>query len=110
MSVPRDESDGEPRSAPELAGDISAPLTNSEAVKRALAAGFEAAQEGTAYIRKEFGIDMSTSLFLAVKATGRKKSWTRSGKPGRKAKHATEAGQSPTFGELPARDEDDESE
>ena len=69
---------------------ITAPLSKHEAVRRALAAGFEGAQEGTKYVRKEFGI--ASSHFLAIKATERKKGWTKHGKPGRKPKHTAEAG------------------
>src|SRR5690349_9721936 len=66
-------------------GDIS----KSEAIRRALAAGFEGPQEGTAYIRKEFGIEIAPGHFSAVKATEKKKGEAApKGKPGRKPKAA----------------------
>ncbi len=66
------------------------PVSRSEAVRRALDAGHEAAEEGVAFIRKEFGIELSPSLFLAAKATERKKGWAKSGKPGRKSKQVAD--------------------
>src|SRR5258708_27987833 len=67
------------------------PPSKSEAIKRALAAGFEGAQEGTEYILKEFRIAIAPSQFSAGKATERKKSWTKNGKPGRKLKQAAQS-------------------
>src|SRR5258708_5095599 len=70
-------------------GDIS----KSEAIRRALAAGFEGPQEGTAYIRKEFGIEIAPGHFSAVKATEKKKGkMAAKGKPGRKPKEAPSQG------------------
>ena len=39
-------------------------ITKSDAVRRALAAGIEGPQEGTAWIQKEFGIELSPSHFM----------------------------------------------
>lgn len=61
-------------------------MSKSEAIRRALAAGFEGPQEGTAYIRKEFGIEIAPGHFSAVKATEKKKGSAPRGKPGRKPK------------------------
>lgn len=96
-----DNPEDERREAPEPKADhesngLAAPPSKSEAVRQALAAGFEGPQEGTEYILKEFGIDISTSQFLAVKATERKKGWAKSGKPGRKPKHSAESGHGTT--------------
>ncbi|WP_435021362.1 hypothetical protein TA3x_002333 [Tundrisphaera sp. TA3] len=88
-------------------GGKPAPISRSEAIRRALAAGFEGADEGTAYLRREFGIEMSTSLFLAAKATERKKGWAKGGKPGRKAKQAADAGPAPGGIDFNFEDEDD---
>ena len=107
MFPPRDKPETPNPSLPEAVGERAAPGSNSEAVKRALAAGVENPSEGTAYILKEFGITVSTSLFLAVKATERKKNWTKNGKPGRKAKQAPDARRSPMLGELSLAPEDD---
>lgn len=71
------------------------PVSRSEAVRRALDAGHEAAEDGVAYIRAEFGIELSPSLFLAAKATERKKGWVKGGKPGRKSKQVADAGEGP---------------
>ena len=68
-------------------------------------AGFEGAEAGTAYILKEFGISLSQSLFLATKASERKKGWAKSGKPGRKPKQATGEGGSLAIGR---QDEEDD--
>src|SRR4051794_4252033 len=74
---------------PEPAGEshgITAPPSRSEAVRKALEAGFEGPQEGIPWIRQQFGLEISPSRFAAAKATERKKGWTKSGKPGRKPK------------------------
>lgn len=64
-------------------------ITKSEAIRRALAAGFEGPQEGTAYILKEFGIEIAPGHFSAVKATEKKKAAAApKGKLGRKPKAA----------------------
>ena len=72
---------------PEPTGEthgITAPPSRSEAVRKALEAGFEGPQEGIAWILQQFGIEISPSHFAAAKATERKKGWTKWGKPGRK--------------------------
>lgn len=45
-----------------------APVSKSEAIRKALAAGFEGPQEGSAYIRSQFGLDVGPRHFSAVKA------------------------------------------
>ena len=73
-----------PKAAPKPAAKREV-VSKSEAIRHALAAGFGGPQEGTAYIRKEFAIELTPSHFSAVKATGKKKGGTASkGKPGRK--------------------------
>ena len=87
---------------PEPAGEshgITAPPSRSEAVRKALEAGFEGPQEGIAWIRQQFGIEISPSHFAAAKATERKKGWTKSGKPGRKPKATNQAGDATTLRE-----------
>lgn len=97
--------DAEPQDG-RAANDITAPPSRSEVVRRALAAGFEAAADGVSYIRQEFGIVISPSLFLAAKATERKKGWARNGKPGRRPKKsAGEGGGTPTIGHQPESDD-----
>ena len=113
MSAPQNIGSEEESQNPPDPGDgrephgTTAPPSKSEAVRLALAAGFEGPQKGTAYIRKAFGIEITPSLFLAVKATERKRNWTRNGKPGRKPKHAAEAGQATTPHEQQADGEGD---
>lgn len=86
---------------------VTAPPSRSEAVRRALAAGFEGAHEGVEYIRKAFAIEIAPSFFLAVKATEKKKGWAKGGKPGRKPKKAAEAGRPATPGESQAGEDND---
>jgi hypothetical protein len=62
-------------------------MTKAEAIRRALAAGFEGPQEGTAYIRKEFGIEVAPQHFSATKSQMKNKPTGRKGKPGRKPRH-----------------------
>src|SRR4051812_35305020 len=88
---PGEGSPNTPEPADETYGN-TAPASRSEAVRKALEAGFEGPQEGIAWIRQQFGIEISPSHFAAVKATERRKGWTRNGKPGRKPKHAAETG------------------
>lgn len=83
-----DEADEEPQGG----GDKS--MTKTEAIRRALAAGFEGPQEGTAYIRKEFGIEIAPQHFSATKSQlksreGKAKS---KGRPGRKPRQVAETG------------------
>ena len=75
-----------PESKPEVA-------SKSEAIRQAIAAGFEGPQEGTAWIQQQFGIEITPSHFSAVKATEKKKGWTKKGKPGRKPKQVAEVSQ-----------------
>lgn len=50
-------------------GPGTKPVTSkADAIRAALAAGFEGPQEGTAFIRKEFGIEIGTQHFSAVKS------------------------------------------
>jgi hypothetical protein len=77
----------EPRKADDLQqGNAGTPgiINKSEAVRQAMAAGFEDPREGTAYILKVFGIELSLSHFSAIRVTERKKGWMNKGKPGRK--------------------------
>jgi hypothetical protein len=62
--------------------------SKTEAVRRALADGFDGPQEGTAYIRKEFGIEIAPQHFSAVKSQIKKREGSAApkGKPGRKPK------------------------
>ena len=71
---------------PESAESKPEVASKSEAIRQAIAAGFEGPQEGTAWIQKQFGIEIAPSHFSAVKATEKKKGWTKKGKPGRKPK------------------------
>jgi hypothetical protein len=68
------------------------PITKVEAVRRALAAGFEMPQEGTAYIRSEFGIELAPQHFSATKSQLKKRSLGKSpkAKPGRRPKALVE--------------------
>src|SRR4051794_28185878 len=65
-------------------------LSKAEAVRRALAAGHEGPQEGTAYIRDEFGIEVAPQHFSATKSQIKSREGARKakGKPGRKPKGA----------------------
>jgi hypothetical protein len=99
----------EPQGPPSAARNEGKPaISRAEAVRHALASGFEGAEEGTAFLRREFGIEMSTSLFLAAKATERKKGWTKGGKPGRKAKQAADTGHPQVGDEVGDEDEDED--
>jgi hypothetical protein len=62
--------------------------SKTDAVKQALAAGFEGPQEGTAYIRQEFGIEIAPQHFSAVKSQLKKREagTEPKSKPGRKPK------------------------
>jgi hypothetical protein len=62
-------------------------ITKSEAVRRAISAGFDKPVEGVAYIKDQFGIDIGPTHFSAVKTTEKKKEEAKAkGKPGRKPK------------------------
>jgi hypothetical protein len=86
---PEDESQEapEPKASPKAAPAREA-TSKTDAVRQALAAGFEGPQEGTAYIRQEFGIEIAPPHFSAVKSQLKKKGGTgaadgRKGKRGR---------------------------
>src|ERR1700712_2229169 len=111
MSAPQniEPEEGSPKTF-EPAGEahgIPAHPSRSEAVRKALEAGFEGPQEGIAWIRQQFGIEISPSHFAAAKATERKKGWTKSGKPGRKPKATNQADDVTTPREPPDDGEDD---
>jgi hypothetical protein len=64
-------------------------ITKSEAVRRALADGVDQPADGVAYIRDNFGVEISPTHFSAVKSTeGKKGEAAPKGKPGRKPKAA----------------------
>jgi hypothetical protein len=86
---PEDESQEvpEPKAAPKGAPAREA-ASKTDAIRQALGAGFDGPQEGTAYIRQEFGIEIAPSHFSAVKSQLKKKASTgvadgRKGKRGR---------------------------
>jgi hypothetical protein len=63
-------------------------MSKAEAIRRALAAGFEGPQEGTSYIRKEFGIEVAPQHFTATKSQIKSREGGKmpKGRPGRKPK------------------------
>ncbi|WP_152051846.1 thioesterase [Tautonia marina] len=63
-------------------------MTKAEAIRRALAAGHEGPQEGTAYILKEFGIEVAPQHFSATKSQMKSRETSKKYKPGRKSKAA----------------------
>lgn len=66
-------------------------ITKSEAVRRALADGVGQPGDGVAYIRDNFGLEISPTHFSAVKSTeGKKGEAAPKGKPGRKPKAAVD--------------------
>lgn len=66
-------------------------ITKSEAVRRALADGVDQPADGVAYIRDNFGLEISPTHFSAVKSTeGKKGEAAPKGKPGRKPKAVVE--------------------
>lgn len=64
------------------------PTSKSDAVRMAIAAGFDGPQVGAGYIQSQFGLDVSPEHFSAVKSADKKKILTEEpkGKPGRKPK------------------------
>jgi hypothetical protein len=70
-------------------------ITKTEAVRRALADGVDQPADGVAYIRDNFGLEISPTHFSAVKSTEGKKSEKPKGKPGRKPKAAVEGYHAP---------------
>lgn len=67
-------------------------MTKTEAIRRALAAGHEGPQEGTAYIRREFGIEIAPQHFSATKSQLKSREASKKVKPGRKPKAASSQG------------------
>lgn len=63
-------------------------MTKTEAIRRALAAGHEGPQDGTAYIRREFGIEVAPQHFSATKSQLKSREGSKKGKPGRKPREA----------------------
>lgn len=66
-------------------------VTKAEAVRTALADGFETPAEGVAYIRDKFGLDVPNQMFSSYKAAAKKKDaggskGVRVGRPGRNGK------------------------
>jgi hypothetical protein len=68
------------------------PASKSEAVRMAIAAGFDGPQVWAGYIQSQFGLDVSPEHFSAVKSADKKKVLTGEpkGKPGRKPKAAVD--------------------
>ncbi|WP_435007965.1 hypothetical protein P12x_005230 [Tundrisphaera lichenicola] len=68
------------------------PTSKSDAVRMAIAAGFDGPQVGAGYIQSQFGLDVSPEHFSAVKSADKKKVLTEEpkGKPRRKPKAAVE--------------------
>lgn len=67
------------------------PTSKSDAVRMAIAAGFDGPQVGAGYIQSQFGLDVSPEHFSAVKSADKKKVLTDEpkGRPGRKPRHLT---------------------
>ena len=79
----------ETAAAPEGNEGAHGKITKSEAVRRALADGVDQPADGVAYIRDNFGLEISPTHFSAVKSTeGKKGEAAPKGKPGRKPKAA----------------------
>jgi hypothetical protein len=76
--------------------------SKTDAVRRALAAGKEGPQEGTAWIRQALGVEMTPQHFSAVKSQIKKREGgaTGEGRPGRKPKAAVEGYLAPPPGPL----------
>lgn len=71
-------------------------MTKTEAIRRALAAGHEGPQEGTSYIRREFGIEIAPQHFSATKSQikkkqGGEKAAGKRGEPARRGRKPQEA-------------------
>lgn len=49
------------------------PMSKADAVRKALAAGKELPTEGVAYVKAEFGVEVSPAMFSAYKAAEKKK-------------------------------------
>ncbi len=65
-------------------------MKKTEAVKAALAAGQDVPLEGVAYIKKEFGLDVTPQQFSTYKSIAKAKA--KEGKGGRKARAVTPRG------------------
>jgi hypothetical protein len=65
-------------------------VSKAEAIRRALAEGLESPEEGTDFIRKTFGSEVSRQHFSATKSQIKSKEGSKQfkGKPGRKPKEA----------------------
>ncbi|QEL19301.1 hypothetical protein [Limnoglobus roseus] len=62
---------------------LAGTITKAEAVRKALAAGKESPSDGVAYLKSEFGIEISTAMFSTYKTAEKKKA---EGKKSRTAK------------------------
>lgn len=80
------------------------PTSKSDAVRMAIAAGFDGPQEGSGYIQSQFGLDVSPEHFSAVKSADKKKVLTEAptGKPGRRLKAAVKGYLAPPPQSAPA--------
>jgi hypothetical protein len=81
--------------ATEAPATANAPtISKAEAVRKALAAGMDGPPEGTAYLQREFGIEMTSQMWSSYKsqekARAAKHPEGMTGKPGRKPKAAIE--------------------
>jgi hypothetical protein len=74
------------------AHDRRMPTSKSDAVRMAIAAGFDGPQVGAGYIQSQFGLDVSPEHFSAVKSADKKKVLTEvpKSKPRRKSKAEVE--------------------
>ena len=70
--------------APADGGASAETISKSEAVRRALAAGIDKPAEGVAFIKKEFGLELTSGQFSTVKFQEGKKKGRTPGKRGRK--------------------------
>lgn len=98
---PENESQEHPDDEPgtSVAAAKAAPKTSNrtaknktDAIRQAVAAGFDGPQVGSAYIKSEFGMDVTPQHFSAVKSQMKKREATDApkGKPGRKPRQAVE--------------------
>ncbi|WP_165232735.1 thioesterase [Aquisphaera insulae] len=60
------------------------PASKTDAIRMAMAAGFDSPQAGSAYIKSEFGLDVSPQHFSSTKSQLKSKEGEARGKPGRK--------------------------
>jgi len=88
--------------------DAGATISKSEAVRRALAAGKELPDEGVAYIRQQFGIEIAKPHFSATKSQIKKREGgPAKGNPGRKPTTAAEGYLAPPPKQRPSDDAPD---